>query len=137
MDGDNIAVKRRITAHQVNECNSDVEIMVTDEPGSGGANHEYRIQFKNGQMFNFSRDASGKMIIIPFQRGPIKENGTNGLTHEILLALVQDRLMSFQNGPFACQENALALDHVNAALKVLHDRTKARMARGVEGTHKV
>ena len=59
----------------------------------------------------------------------------NGLTQEVLLAIVADRLRSFQAGKFACRENALALTKIEEAQHWLHSRTLARMSRGVEGTH--
>lgn len=59
----------------------------------------------------------------------------NGLTQEVLLAIVADRLRSFQVGQFACRENALALTKIEEAQHWLHSRTLARMQRGVEGTH--
>lgn len=74
-----------------------------------------------------------------FQNGPVKEdgNGVNGLTHEVLLAILIDRIEGFQTGPWACPENALTLGYLRAALAQLHARTNAREARGVEGTHQV
>lgn len=76
---------------------------------------------------------------ISFQNGPVKEdgNGVNGITHEVLLAVLIDRLEGFQAGQYANPHNQLALDHLRGALEALHDRTRARIARGVEGTHKV
>jgi hypothetical protein len=74
---------------------------------------------------------------IDFQNGPIAEAGVNGLTQEVLLAICADRLRSFQAGKFACRENALALTKIEEAQHWLHHRTKARMDRGLEGTHKL
>lgn len=54
-----------------------------------------------------------------------------------MLAIVADRLRSFQNGPYACRENAIALTKVEEAQQWLRSRTLARMRRGVEGTHTV
>ncbi|KVR99176.1 hypothetical protein WK29_30460 [Burkholderia vietnamiensis] len=70
-----------------------------------------------------------------FQNGPIAEAGVNGITQEVLLAIVADRLRSFQAGPYACRENALALTKIEEAQHWLQQRTIARMRRGVEGTH--
>jgi hypothetical protein len=53
----------------------------------------------------------------------------------VLLAVVRDRLECFQRGPFACDTNQQALDHVVAAMESLHSRTKERVVRGVEGTN--
>lgn len=132
---------REITDHKVNPANDVLTITVTDEPGSGGANHRYRVTGFKG-LTNPSRDrqaeAEGETdkLVILFQNGPIAEAGVNGITHEALLAIVADRLRCFQAGPFACRENALALTKIEEAQHWLHHRTLARMARGVEGTHK-
>ena len=72
-----------------------------------------------------------------FQNGPIGEFGVNGISNEALLAIVEDRLKGFQSGDYACRENALALTKLQEAMMWLHSRTRARVARGVEGTHQV
>lgn len=122
---------RMLTDHQVNPVNDRLEITVLDEPGAGGANHEYEITgfFHRGDVPASTR--------ISFQNGPIADAGVNGITQEALLTIVADRLRSFQAGPYACVENGDALSCVESALEHLHQRTKARMARGVEGTHQV
>lgn len=117
---------REITAHKVNPANDKIDIHVTDAVGAGGANHRYECFLPDGRAY-----------VIDFQNGPIAENGVNGLTQEVLLAIVADRLKSFQAGPFACDENAVALEHVNLAQGALHARTKTRVSRGVEGTNVV
>lgn len=117
---------RTIDDHKVNPANDRITITAIDEPGSGGANHEYSLTVDNG--------STGFNTVLRFQNGPINENGVNGLTQEALLAIVADRLRSFQAGKFACRENALALTKIEEAMQWLHARTRARMARGVEGT---
>ena len=72
---------------------------------------------------------------LSFQNGPIKEAGVNGITHEVLLAVLIDRMRSFQDGDYACRENAIALTKLEEALMWLNKRTQGREARGVEGTH--
>lgn len=123
---------RTINEHKVNQANDRILIEVTDEPGAGGANHEYRVTLPPPEK---SAGVATKSWEISFQNGPINENGVNGLTQEVLLAIVADRLRSFQAGPFACRENALALTKIEEAQHWLHSRTLARMQRGVEGTH--
>lgn len=118
---------RTIHDHEVNPANAALKIEVLDEPGSGGANHEYEVRWGKPEL--------GQSIHISFQNGPIKEAGVNGITHEALLAIVADRLRSFQAGPYACRENALALTKIQEAQMWLQSRTRARIARGVEGTH--
>lgn len=118
----------KIETHKTNPCNDIVEIAVLDEPGAGGAHHEYLVYWPNSRGTVSTRR-------VDFQNGPIKENGTNGLTQEVLLSIVAHRLECFQAGPFACNENARALLHVRQALEALKHRTISRQARGVEGTH--
>ena len=135
-------MSRLLTSHKVNGCNDQIEIEVLDEPGAGGASHLYQITG-----FNSASNASDPWTArhgqpathstVLFQNGPIPENGTNGVTQEVLLAIVEDRLKSFQAGPYACRENALALTKVQEAMFWLKFRTEARLARGVEGTHTV
>lgn len=120
---------RKLTDHVVSGDQAvQLDITVVDEPGAGGACHEYVVLWKNQQ-----GDAVGAAI--SFQNGPIKESGVNGVTQEALLAIVIDRLRSFQSGPFSCRENAIALTHCEEALMWLQRRTVARIKRGVEGTH--
>lgn len=123
---------RTINDHKVNPANDRILIEVTDEPGAGGANHEYRVTLPPPEN---AAGVAAKSWEISFQNGPINENGINGLTQEVLLAIVADRLRSFQAGQFACRENALALTKIEEAQHWLHSRTLARMQRGVEGTH--
>jgi len=121
---------RTIDDHKVNPANDTLTITVIDEPGSGGANHMYEISGYTGL-------SGATSVLIEFQNGPVPENGVNGLTHEVLLAIVADRLRSFQKGPYSTKENACALTHIEEAQHWLQQRTLARMRRGVEGTHTV
>lgn len=127
---------RTITEHQVNPANDLIRITVMDEPGAGGANHHYMVTLPDWTRAPDGSDAKG-VWDIQFQNGPIGTAGVNGLTHEALLAIVADRLRSFQAGQYACRENALALTKIEEAQHWLQSRTKGRMARGVEGTHAV
>lgn len=131
---------RHITDHIINPCNDKITIAVTDEPGAGGANHRYEVTGFDTANNDSREDSQGyassfsKQVIL-FQNGPIPEKGTNGITQEVLLAIVADRLRSFQAGPYKCKENACALTHIEEAQHWLQQRTIARMRRGVEGTH--
>lgn len=133
-------MSRELTDHRVNPANDRLKIEVTDEPGAGGANHRYEVTGFDTARNPSSPDPGGYVSsysrqIILFQNGPIPEAGVNGITQEVLLAIVADRLRSFQAGPYACRENAIALTKIEEAQHWLHHRTLARMARGVEGTH--
>lgn len=105
------------------------KVVVLDEPGHGGACHEYRVISVN--------DPAGEATAarVSFQNGPIKEYGINGCRQEDLLAIVLDRLESFQAGEWRCRENALAITKIEEAMHWLNHRTKARIDRGVEGTN--
>ncbi len=121
-------------------ANHQLTIEVTDEPGQGGANHLYMIKgfytASNGSdPFRARYGESAKHATVLFQNGPIKEVGVNGVTHEALLVIVIDRLRSFQAGPFASSDNEHALADCLSALSWLQERTRKRIARGVEGTH--
>lgn len=132
---------RELTNHIVpgDSANHQLKIEVIDEPGQGGACHRYDVtgfdtthnpsNVREGYVASFDRS------IVLFQNGPIKEVGVNGVTHEALLAVLIDRLRSFQEGPYACDDNADALRAMKQALHILQKRTMKRIARGVEGTH--
>ncbi len=117
-------MSREITSHKVNGLNDLLIVKASDEPGSGGANHEYLIGVNEVECLH-----------IYFQNGPLKESTANGISNEALLAIVEDRLKSFQAGPFSCRENALALTHLQESMHWLHHRTRERLSRGVEGTN--
>lgn len=135
---------RTLNGHKVNPGNDRLEITVVDEPGQGGANHRYDVTGFDTANNPSAHDPKGykssySRSIIMFQNGPINAegNGINGLTHEVLLEIVADRLRSFQKGPYACKANACALTHIEEAQHWLQQRTLERMRRGVEGTHTV
>jgi len=104
----------------------DFEVLCLDEPGAGGACHEYAVQ---------PTTSSKQFARVSFQHGPVNEVGVNGCHQEHLLQIVIDRLEAFQSGEYRNGDNANALYHVQTALDALNARTKERKARGVEGTN--
>ena len=121
---------REITFHKVEGKgggSDNTKLLIIDEPGQGGACHEYRVD---------ADDQGSEMLAVHFQNGPIQEVGVNGVQQEHLLAIVIDRLRAFQAGPFACRTNAIALTKCEEALMWLQSRTRDRMARQVEGFNK-
>lgn len=120
---------RTIEYHKINPTNDTLDVIVADASGHGGASHVYRVEHGNSA-------GHDHLLEIRFQNGPIAEHGINGVTQEILLAVVIDRLRSFQAGPFSSRENALALTKCEEALHWLQQRTLDRMRRGVEGQTK-
>ncbi len=120
---------RTITDHKCSDLNKAINVTPMDQPGVGGASHYYRLELPQTM-------SPPKVCDIHFQLGAIKEVGDfNGFTQEALLAVIIDRMRSFQAGPFSCRENAIALTHLETAMLWMHKRTLDREARGVEGTH--
>jgi hypothetical protein len=80
-------------------------------------------------------------IWIEWQQGPLgrgeDRREPNGAFVEGVIAAALDRLEFYQQSKFACDENADAMKHLEAALAILNRRTADREARGVEGTHEV
>jgi len=117
-------MRREIKDHITNPVNDRIIIRVMDDPGPGGASHLYYV---------YIPEIMGPGLELHFQEGPTAEAGVNGITQEVLLAIVIDRLRAFQAGPFPSNYNDSALMHCEQALEQLKARTRERMARGVEG----
>ncbi len=84
------------------------------------------------------RSSDGSVVQdINFQDGPLKEvGGVNGVTNEMLISAVIDRLEHFQaHEQTRCRENAMVITKLEEALHWLRHRTQERLARGVEGTY--
>lgn len=130
---------KTITTHHVNECNRQIEVLASGEPGAGGAHYRYDV-FGPRKMCGNAGLVPSFGLNMRFQNGPVdagNPQSINGLTNEVLLAILADRLTDFQSGPFACEENARALACINDAQTYLLSRTIKRIDRGVEGTHTV
>ena len=133
---------RELTSHRVNGLNAALRISVQDVPGLDNACHRYDITgfdteenpsaiLPDGYKASFSR------LVVVFQNGLIQEVGVTGVSNEALLAIVEDRLVGFQSGQYACRENEFALARLQEAMMWLQNRTRDRMVRGVEGTNQV
>ena len=76
-------------------------------------------------------------IMVKLQDGPIKEVGVNGCQIDEVVEFCRDTIQEFntkEDGKFACQENAEAIDYLTEAVLVLKRRTARREAEGAEGT---
>lgn len=118
---------RNITDHFVNgdAVNSKLSITASEPVGDGGASLDY---------FTETIGSPTVDLEIHFQKGNPIEVGINGITNEVLLAILIDRLRGFQKGPFPCEANKSALFHAELSLFCLEQRTRERLSRGVEGT---
>jgi hypothetical protein len=79
---------------------------------------------------------------IRWQKGPLKYPGEteflppNGAFVETVIEAAKVRLEFYQTTRFTCEENAEAISHLEAALKILRERIARRTAAGTIGTHK-
>lgn len=133
-------MKELQTIQRENKLN---DVFAVDEPGPGGAHHHYAV-FKHGDVTpeelpkRLEKDDLFYNGEIHFQKGPRNDPAsTPGVLDTDLLEIVRDRLKDFQNGPFACQSNTDALNHVTAALMCLNARTRDRAERGILGVNEV
>lgn len=126
-----------LTDHVVEGEKTKLVLRVGDEPGPGNGNHRYVISgFDSATNVSEIEGYRSTACEVLFQNGTIPERGLNGVTAEVLLAIIAHRLQGFQNGPFASAANQKALEHTKNALEALKDRTRDRMRRQVEGQHK-
>lgn len=82
----------------------------------------------------------GRGFAIAWQRGPLgrgeERMEPNGAFVEDIIQAAVNRLEFYQNSKFKCEENKLAIFHLQTALTCLRSRTARREAAGVEGTCK-
>jgi hypothetical protein len=100
-------------------------------PECGNGRHSYHI-------LSFDNDGvSDYETMIHFQEGALTETSRhNGIFSVALLCVLIDHLKSFQDGPFATGEAAIAITDLEKALWALCARADERAARGVLGQHK-
>lgn len=116
---------REITSHIHPEYDSGLRIEVNDEPGPGGASHDYTI---------YSEPPDTETNIV-FQKGPVAEVGHNGILEGPLVAIMIDRYAAFQAGPFPSDEGDRILNHLRQVENLIHKRVTGRLARGVMSTN--
>lgn len=118
---ENNTISRIQKRHNLNE----VECVDEAHPLNKG-HHHYVIRLKKND------------IELKFQKGPRGlKTSTDGVLDVDLLEIVRHRLRSFQNGPYATRENAIALTHVEEALLWLNKRVEDRIEENKFGTDKI
>ena len=87
-------MSREICDHKCGVLNEALRVTASDDVGPGGANHMYAIGIpaKEGP-------EGYKSLAIRFQKGGCHEAGINGVSDEVLMVIVMDRLRGFQRGP--------------------------------------
>lgn len=118
---------RSINRHKRGPLNEKIDLQAIDEAGAGGANRQYRIEYP-------VEGGSGGWNI-QFQLGD-PQKSINGVSNEVFLALLEDRLTGFESGELASVETVLARKLVTAALEVLKSRTSRRVQQGTICTDK-
>ncbi len=127
---------RTIHEHEDGHGLTESLTITADGPGPGGASHQYVV---TRELVMTDRT---KIVLpvarIQFQSGPRDVPGSiPGIVESVLLAIVVDRMRSFQSGEYACRENALVMTHTQEALHWLRHRADDRARREVLGTAKV
>ena len=117
---------RTITDHIIegDAVNHLIHVSGSDRGGPGGGSHEYLIQIV----------PLDDGLSLKFQKGD-PANGINGITDEVLLAILIDRWRGFLDGPISSTYTAEALEHGLKALECLKARTIDRIQRGVYCTY--
>ena len=77
--------------------------------------------------------------VVNWQDGPLGRGDDriepNGAFVEDIIDIARDRIQFYQDSPFKCRENAIAITKLEEAMQWLNWRTADREARQVEGTH--
>lgn len=106
--------------------------------GPGGAYHDYAVVMTRCGVTRDGFQVGGLITSakIEFQKGPRTDPSARmGVLDCDLLEIVRDRLTAFQAGPYACEENAQALAHIELALLWMNKRVEDRAKRNVLGTY--
>ena len=106
-------------------CSASVTTSDTDGNPAGGYVYGpgFNINWQDGPL---GRDGDDKYGLMP----------PNGAFIEDVLTGLIKRMEYYQASKFACEENAVALGHLQAAAVKLAQRREDREARGVLGLHK-
>lgn len=83
-------------------------------------------------LYDFDSDVSPQEVLF-YEKNP-DGTATTGTTLEEMLRVSITRLNDL-NSRFSCRENSIAITKMQEALMWLNERTKNRIARGVEGQH--
>ena len=75
-----------------------------------------------------------EFVKIVFQHGNPATEGVNGCSVNDVIDVVVNKLLDFQGRDLACEENAIALHHLDLAREALMLRSRRRVQQGVVGT---
>jgi hypothetical protein len=128
-------IGREITDHKNNRFNREcINVVTADLRAIDNAHHRYKIFVnRDAQTSDEPPRITLHQVELVFQNGGLREAGPNGITDQALLAVVLDRLRSFNDGPFRCRENSLIITKLEEAMMWMEKRSNDRSRRGVEG----
>ena len=118
----NLTLAEEVTVHKVEGDDSPLRLVRLGAKNHAGAHNAYTVPFVG---------------TVRFQDGNPLTEGYNGFTLEHLMAMCYDRLSGYQTGPFACDDNQEAAEHLARGIEALQRRTKDRIARQVKNTEKL
>ena len=116
---------RPITTHVVSGEATELRLNAINKDVCGAHSADYSV--------SYMREVRHVQQNFTFQKGSVQLHGINGLTNEVLLAMVMDRLARFQEGSLAGEDSGRALYYLDKAMSALQVRTCSRVLRGVEG----
>ena len=94
------------------------------------------VKFNSPISYSIHHKNTGKEVLrIPVQKGPVQEQGLNGIFLEDLILVCIDQLEHFQRSPFQCIENEDTLRHLRDALHSTRSRQYERSLRGIQGKY--
>lgn len=114
---------RNIETHHDGYGLNETITLTADDRNESGASHHY-----------VATIGGVEVLRVQFQKGQVKEiKSTPGVTENVLLAIVLDRMEGFNAGPYRCRENSLVATKVEEAIHWLRSRALDRFKRGVLG----
>lgn len=127
-------VGRELYDHKVNKFNREhVVVKTADERASDNAHHKYEILVVKEAVTSDKTSQIVEECHLNFQNGGLRDVGPNGITDQALLAVILDRVRSFNDGQFRCRENSIIITKLEEALLWMEKRGNDRARRGVEG----
>ena len=131
-------IGRELYDHKNNKFNREYIVVKTaDYRATDNAHHKYTIEVLSGIPLTAGDETKSEDSVetceLNFQNGGLKEVGPNGITDQALLAVVLDRLRSFNDGPYRCRENSMMITKIEEALMWGEKRGNDRSRRNVEG----
>lgn len=127
-------VGRELTDHKNNKFNREcINVVTSDLREPDNAHHKYKIFVNRDGKDSEAPRVTVHEVELEFQTGGLKEVGPNGITDQALIAIVLDRLRSFNDGPFRSRENSMMITKLEEALMWGEKRGNDRSRRNVEG----